>query len=107
MSDTGGTMLDSPLRAVRWIVSGRVQGVSYRYFTQSAAHRLQLTGWVKNLSDGTVEVRAAGDSEVLERLRRELLEGPRFGHVDDISEETLDADEVARDLGHRGFAIRW
>ncbi len=100
-------MLDSRLRALRWIVRGRVQGVSYRYFTQQAARELELTGWVKNLADGTVEVQVAGDSEVLERLRRRLLEGPRFGRVDGIDESELDADAVVRDLGHRGFDIRW
>ena len=100
-------MLDSRLRAVRWIVRGRVQGVSYRYFTREAARRLELTGWVRNLADGSVEVRVAGDSEVLERFRQELLAGPRAARVDAISEEPLDADELVRDLGHRGFDIRW
>ncbi len=100
-------MLDSRLKAVRWIVTGRVQGVSYRYFTQQAARELQLTGWVKNLDDGSVEVRVAGDSEVLERFRRELLQGPRFGRVDGIEVEPMDADALVRDLGHRGFDIRW
>ena len=54
-------MLESRLKAVRWIVTGRVQGVSYRYFTQQAARQLQLTGWVTNLDDGSVEVRVAGE----------------------------------------------
>lgn len=100
-------MLDSRLKAVRWIVTGRVQGVSYRYFTQEAARRLELTGWVRNLADGSVEVQVAGDSEVLERFRQELAQGPRFGRVDAIAEEPLDADSLVRDLGHRGFDIRW
>ena len=99
--------LESRLKAVRWIVSGRVQGVSYRYFTQQAARRLQLTGWVKNLADGSVEVQVAGDSEVLERLRQQLQDGPRFARVDHIDETPLDPDMLIRDLGHRGFEIRW
>jgi acylphosphatase len=102
-----GAMLDSRLRALRWIVRGRVQGVSYRYFTRQAACELELTGWVRNLADGTVEVRVAGDSEVIERLRQRLLEGPRFAQVDGIDESALDADALVRDLGHRGFEIRW
>lgn len=104
MEDIG---LESRLQALRWIVSGRVQGVSYRYFTQQAARQLELTGWVKNLADGTVEVRVAGDSQVLARFRQRLEKGPRFGRVDGIDETPLDPDELVRDLGHRGFEIRW
>ena len=104
MEDIG---LESRLQALRWIVSGRVQGVSFRYFTQQAARRLELTGWVKNLADGTVEVRVAGDRQVLARFRQRLEEGPRFGRVDGIDETPLDPDELVRDLGHRGFEIRW
>ncbi|MEM7350497.1 MAG: acylphosphatase [Acidobacteriota bacterium] len=100
-------MFDSPLRAVRWIVSGTVQGVSYRYFTQQAARDLELTGWVRNLADGTVEVQVAGDSEVIERFRAQLLQGPRFARVDDIAEEPADTDRLVRSLGHRGFDIHW
>ena len=92
---------------MRWIVSGRVQGVSYRYFTQQAARELELTGWVRNLADGSVEVQVAGDSQVLERFRQRLREGPRFGRVDGIEESPLDLDQLVRDLGHRGFEIRW
>ena len=100
-------MVDSRVRGFRWIVSGRVQGVSYRYFTQQAARELELTGWVKNLPDGTVEVRVAGDGEVVERFREQLREGPRFASVDRIAEEPLDADRLVRELGHRAFEIRW
>ena len=100
-------MLDSRLRALRWIVNGRVQGVSYRYFTQQAARELELTGWVRNLADGSVEVQVAGDGEVIERLRQRLLEGPRFARVEGIEESVMDADELVRTLGHRGFEIRW
>ena len=100
-------MLESRVNAVRWIVTGRVQGVSYRYFTEQAARELELTGWVRNLPDGSVEVQVAGDDAVLERFRQRLQEGPRFGRVDGIAEEPLDVDRLVRDLGHRGFEIRW
>ncbi len=99
--------LDSRQQAVRWIVSGRVQGVSYRYFTQQAARELELTGWVRNLADGTVEVQVAGDREVLARFHQQLLQGPRFGQVDSIDETPLDPGELLRELTHRGFEIRW
>ena len=100
-------MLDSRLRAVRWIVTGRVQGVSYRYFTQQQARELELTGWVKNLPGGSVEVQVAGDQMVLEQFRRRLMEGPRFASVDGIAEESLEPDQLVRDLGHRAFEIHW
>ncbi len=100
-------MLESSLKAVRWIVTGRVQGVSYRYFTQQQARELELTGWVRNLADGSVEVQVAGDSEVLERFRLRLEAGPRFGRVDGVDEQSLNAGRLARDLGHRGVEIRW
>ncbi len=98
--------LESRLQALRLIISGRVQGVSYRYFTQQTARELELTGWVRNLTDGTVEVQVAGDSQVLERFRQHLLAGPRFGRVDGIEETPLDPDVLVRDLGHRGFEVR-
>lgn len=100
-------MFESRLRAVRWIVTGRVQRVAYRYFTQQAAQALELTGWVKNLPDGSVEVRVAGDAAVLERFREQLSSGPRFARVEGIAEEPEDADRLVRSLGHRSFEIRW
>ena len=100
-------MLNSGIRGVKWTVSGRVQGVSFRYFTQQIARELELTGRVQNLPDGTVEVQVAGDSEVIERFREQLSVGPRFASVDHIAEEPLDADRLVRDLGHRAFEIRW
>lgn len=100
-------MLDSRLSARRFLVTGRVQGVSFRYFTQQAARELELVGWVRNLADGSVEVQVGGDSEVLERFRQRLLEGPRFASVDAIAGDDLDADLLVRDLGHRGFEIRY
>ena len=99
--------MESHVRGWRWIVSGRVQGVSYRYYTQEIARQLELTGWVRNLPEGTVEVQVAGDSAVLEQFREQLREGPRFAVVDDIAEEPLDPDRLVRDLGHRAFEVRW
>ena len=57
-------------------VSGVVQGVGYRWFVRERARRLGLSGFVKNLSDGSVEVAAAGESQQIELLRTELQRGP-------------------------------
>ena len=73
--------------ARRYIISGRVQGVGYRYFAVRAAEHLGVAGSVRNCADGSVEVVAEADSETLERFRAELDRGPRFGHVDGVVEE--------------------
>ncbi len=65
-------------------VSGRVQGVFFRSSTQNEASQLGLTGWVRNLPDGRVEVLAQGDSEAIEQLRSWLEVGPRHASVSDI-----------------------
>ncbi|MDA3850579.1 MAG: acylphosphatase [Spirochaetaceae bacterium] len=62
-------------------VSGRVQGVGFRYFTQRTARRFGLTGWVRNCFDGSVELEAQGPEESLKQLEDELRRGPSFGHV--------------------------
>jgi len=68
-------------------VSGRVQGVGFRYFTLDAAHALGLTGWVRNLRDGRVEVIAEGALEDLNRLLAVLRKGPVSGEVADVDYE--------------------
>lgn len=67
--------------AKKYRISGRVQGVGFRYFAERAAARLGLGGYVKNLSDGTVEVYAIGDASVLEVFKMQLAEGPRSARV--------------------------
>ncbi len=73
-------------RARRYYVSGVVQGVGYRYFAHRAALRLDLTGYVKNLLDGRVEVYAVGPPGVLRMLRAELERGPRGASIVEVSE---------------------
>ena len=76
-------------RAVRMVISGRVQGVSFRYFTRQAARRLGLVGWVKNLPSGQVEVRVRGAEPVLELFRQQLRQGPPASRVDELSQTEL------------------
>ena len=57
-------------------VSGTVQGVGFRWFVRERARRLGLSGWVRNLEDGSVEVAAEGDEPQIELLRTELQKGP-------------------------------
>lgn len=65
-------------------VSGRVQGVFFRDYTQRCAASLDLTGWVRNLRDGRVEALAEGDKERIRDLVNKLNEGPPLARVDKV-----------------------
>jgi acylphosphatase len=75
------------LSSRRYYVSGSVQGVGFRYFVHRAAKGLKLTGYVRNLRDGRVEVYAIGTAASLTELRRELERGPRSAYVSGVAEE--------------------
>ena len=75
----------SPLQAaLHLVVSGVVQGVGFRYFAARLAHRYHLTGYVRNLPQGTVEIEAEGDRGLLGDFLKEITIGPRAGHVSDV-----------------------
>ena len=78
--------------ARRHFISGIVQGVGFRYFTQDEAERLHLSGYVRNLRDGRVEVYAIGSPENLARLRTILERGPRGAMVQNVVEEPAELD---------------
>ena len=86
--------------ARRYLISGRVQGVGFRYFTEAAAAREGILGWVRNTRDGRVEVVAEGDAEALERFERNLSHGPRGARV-----ERVDVDDTGP-TGAAGFTIK-
>ena len=65
-------------------LTGRVQGVGFRWWTRKTGEKLGLRGTVKNLPDGSVEVHAAGSPEKLDRLEEALQGGPRSARVDEI-----------------------
>jgi len=87
--------------ARRYVISGRVQGDGLRYFTEAAAAREGLHGWVRNLADGRVEVSAEGEAEALERFEGKLHQGPPGAHVERVESE--DAVPAGRDAG---FSVR-
>ena len=74
-------------------VTGLVQGVGFRWFVRERARRLGLSGWVRNLHDGSVEVVAAGDEGQIELLRAELLRGPSGASVEELVEVADPTDE--------------
>ena len=77
--------------ARRYVVSGRVTGVGFRYFAQDAARREGLTGFVRNLPDGRVEALAEGDEESLTRFERALRRGPSRARVEHVEIDHLPA----------------
>jgi acylphosphatase len=84
--------VSEPKQAKRYFVSGIVQGVGFRYFTQHAAERLRLTGYAKNLPDGRVEIYAIGTAERLAKLRSALERGPWGASVSEVKEEEAAID---------------
>ncbi|MGH9584382.1 MAG: acylphosphatase [Bryobacteraceae bacterium] len=86
--------------AKRWFVDGRVQGVGFRYFVQEKAAKLGLTGWVRNLGDGRVEVYAAGPRDKLSDLAAALHAGPPLAHVRRVEESQEAVQKIS------GFIVR-
>jgi len=84
------------------IIKGHVQGVFFRSNTQKQAKKLNLTGWVKNLPNGTVKLIAEGEKEKLKELISFCKEGPSSARVDDIDVEWKEyKDEFDR------FSVRY
>jgi acylphosphatase len=83
-------------------VSGRVQGVGYRYALRDAAVRLGVSGWVRNRADGSVEALLQGDAEALAQLIAWARRGPRAARVDELRDEAPQADQ---DRSYTGFEI--
>ncbi len=85
----------------RYFVSGMVQGVGYRFFAQAAAEKLRVSGYVRNLWDGRVEVFAMGTPQQHAELRAMLARGPRLSSVSKVQEEPAAPDPQYE----RGFFI--
>ena len=68
----------------RFVVTGRVQGVGFRYFLRDAAMREGVTGWVTNRPDGCVEAWVEGEADAVMRMERAIRRGPPGAHVDDV-----------------------
>ena len=77
------------MTARRAVVSGRVQGVGYRFFAERAARELGVRGWVRNLPDGSVETVAEGEEDAVSRYLARLETGPRASRVDAVAVDEL------------------
>ncbi|MBY6222248.1 MULTISPECIES: acylphosphatase [Marinobacter] len=84
----------------RWhlLVSGKVQGVYYRASTEQKARELGLTGWVRNLPDGRVEIVAEGEPLQLKALHEWCHEGPERAVVDEVAAQELPATQEFTDF---------
>jgi acylphosphatase len=78
-----------------WLIQGRVQGVYYRRFAQQQASALGITGWVKNTADGGVEVYAYGTEEQLDKLLKQLRQGPNLAKVTAIDSQDIPYDSYS------------
>jgi acylphosphatase len=80
--------------ARKFYISGLVQGVGFRFFTQRSAARHQVTGYVKNLDDGRVEAYAEGTEAEVKAFYEDLLTGPNFARVKEIEEIVEEPDNL-------------
>ncbi len=80
------------MSAARFIVRGKVQGVFFRASTREQARKLGLRGHARNLADGSVEVIAAGDAQMLAALEAWLHEGPPMAQVERVEREPFDGE---------------
>lgn len=88
------------MKAAHFIVSGRVQGVGFRYYTLKQARNLDLSGWVRNLPDGSVEAFAEGPEEALETFETALRKGPSWSSVTECRKREASPEGTA------GFKIK-
>ena len=88
------------MAAYRYLVSGRVQGVGYRYFAMRTAESLGIKGFVRNLVDGRVEVVCEGPEAVLAEFEQQLRQGPAFASVASVDRSATEP------RGDRGFQVR-
>lgn len=87
--------------AAHILVSGIVQGVGYRYWTERTARQLGLHGWVRNLDDGRVEIYVEGEPHRIRALIEQAKTGPRSAEVSDVSIRAVDTP-----AGAHAFEIR-
>ncbi len=90
------------VKRARCFISGRVQGVNFRYYTRQQAERLGLRGWVRNLFDGRVEAVFEGEEEAVKRMIAWCRHGPPAARVDEVD---VHWEEPKGDF--KGFKIRF
>ena len=84
------------------VVQGQVQGVGFRWFVQSLANSLQITGWIRNMENGMVEMELQGETAALHQLLSRIHRGDRFIHV-----ENLSCKPIPTQLKEKRFTVRY
>jgi acylphosphatase len=82
------------------MITGRVQGVGFRYFTEREARRLDLDGWVRNTDDGAVEVEVQGEQSIIDEFLTRISAGPRNAVVTSVTKQEVPL------MQESGFIIR-
>ena len=82
------------MRAHRYRVKGRVQGVGFRYFTYRVARSLAIKGWARNLGNGDVEIHAEGDPTSVSEFQSRIESGPPLARVSEIEVESATAEDA-------------
>lgn len=93
-----------PVACAHALISGQVQGVSFRYYTFHEALRLGLDGWVRNLRDGRVEAVFQGERPLVEQMLTWCRNGPPGARVDEVGVDWLDAQQDLPPFQVRGTA---
>ena len=84
------------MQSTRYIVRGRVQGVGFRYFVSRMADAFDITGLVRNMTDGSVEIVATGSPENLRSFREQVEIGPSGARVDRVTAEEIEERRFER-----------
>lgn len=85
-----------------YLIVGRVQGVGFRWFAWDAARQEGLTGFVRNMPDGSVEAVVEGDRDALDRFEWRVSSGPRGARVDHVNRETGPPSGRYKDFSIKG-----
>ena len=93
-------------KCVHALVTGRVQGVGFRYFVGTVADRLGVVGWVRNVANGDVEVWAQAEADVIEQFIGRLREGPPTAYVQSVAVEWKQRDATLVGFEFRPTAYR-
>ncbi len=88
-------------KCFKYIIKGRVQGVGFRYFVYENARKYGICGWVKNKMNGSVEVYAFGNIDVMDYFEQELRQGPIYSSVEEVLKSS---DSI--ELSLTGFSIK-
>ena len=87
-------MIQNNAKRIRLRITGRVQGVGFRWFVVAEGRRLSLHGWVRNNPDGSVELEAEGPAVAIDALRMRVGKGPPASRVEEVSEMVVSGDEL-------------